>query len=341
MKYLEDESLSALTAALSDAVLGQQRQRVIHGRVEAFTMKRAGNDKKLAQTLGNRYVAELQLQEDEWASRVDFQKRKTTSNIPRNVQSHLRNKSGSLTSFDGKTETTPRKRSQSTGTISDEMVRPFKQPRRSRASSFDISTPSKRSNMPKQKIGLGDFTEQATRRLMTDLILTMNMTFPDYDFSTIKPTDFCKVQTNATMQQVNERLSEVADHQSSLLSTLWTAVDKVIDLKDADVYSYQPEESDVSFLRQSLVSPDSLSIEEHVDDDESSTLLWSFNFFFVNKALRRLVFFSCIETMRRPQKEREGDEQEDYVTFSTGENTDVDFDLDPSATAGGIPISTV
>ena len=45
MKLLENPRLSALTAFLSQRRLGE---RVLDGRVEAFSCERAGEDKKLA-----------------------------------------------------------------------------------------------------------------------------------------------------------------------------------------------------------------------------------------------------------------------------------------------------
>jgi len=58
---------------------------------------------------------------------------------------------------------------------------------------------------------LGDFHEMSTRRLMTDLILTLNASFPDYDFSTVRPDHFVKMKSaNVAVNRVNERLSEFA-----------------------------------------------------------------------------------------------------------------------------------
>ena len=87
-----------------------------------------------------------------------------------------------------------------------------------------------------------------------------------------------------------------------------------------------------SFLKHSLV-PDN-----DAEAGTSTTCLWSFNYVFVNKRDRRLVFFPCIEVVRMLDETEI--EQEGYG-FAGGETLDGDFDLDPaSSTAGGIPIST-
>jgi hypothetical protein len=71
MKYLEDEKLNQLTSELTDASLGDSR--VINGRIEAFIMKRAGTDKKYAHALGERYVAEMELAENQLATYQQLQ----------------------------------------------------------------------------------------------------------------------------------------------------------------------------------------------------------------------------------------------------------------------------
>jgi hypothetical protein len=294
-----------------------------------------------------------------------------------------------------------------------------------------------------QHTALGDFFELSTRRLMTNLILTLNASFPDYDFSSVKPTDFTAVSVDNAVKSVNERMSELAlstdNNNSSLaaattttcgtggggiggeqqyhnetpalpshlsmgnsnffLSNLWTAVDAQISLRECDVYSYQPAVTDctddpLSFLTETLL-PD----RDEMDDDNgdeglaggrhhatdtagssqhtSSSLLWSFNYFFVNRHLKRIVLFTCIETMKQPDNQYyendTGDVTEEFGVgvddidvdimmggdadnvssvggsssrwsscFAAADDAaDLDFDLDPSATAGGVAISTV
>ena len=120
---------------------------------------------------------------------------------------------------------------------------------------------------------LGPLADTSTRRLLANLILTMNASFPDYDFSSIKPEQFTHQPLSMVVSRINtnlQRLTEAGD--KLLLKELWSALSESVELKDCDVYSYVPEE-DGPF------------------SEESS--LWTLNYFFYNKTLKRLVFFIC------------------------------------------------
>ena len=66
---------------------------------------------------------------------------------------------------------------------------------------------------------------------MTDLILTLNASFPDYDFSNIKPNQFQKLKMADVRKNIRQNLSEFASQRSSpnFLDELWNAVNDVID----------------------------------------------------------------------------------------------------------------
>lgn len=55
--------------------------------------------------------------------------------------------------------------------------------------------------------------------------------------------------------------------------SMWSAIDDEISLENCDIYSYNPD----------LVS----------DPFGEDGCLWSFNYFFYNKKLKRIVFFTC------------------------------------------------
>lgn len=275
MKYLENEKLNELTAELSDAFLGQSH-RVINGRLEAYTMKRAGNDKKFAHALGQKYIAEIEEMQQELAETVERRKR-----------------SASVSSVMEAVSKKPR-------------------PNRMRSNSFDYMLES-------AKTTLGDFSELATRRLMTDMILTLNSSFPDYDFSNVKPSQFEKLNVNVVRKRIYERLSELASFKSQKdwLVEMWMAVNDVIDLRECDVYSF----------------------EEEIDEDA----LWNFHYFFVNKSLRRIVFFTCSEIIDEESVRRIPEEKEVAYYHSEAQLVD-DFDWDPSDNVAGgssVPISSI
>ena len=320
MKYLEDEKLTKLTSELTDAALG--RSRSIHGRIEAYIMKRAGTDKKYAHALGERYVAEMETVESQLAEYKSF------------LERHAKfDKQDASSSHKG------RKRSASTGSQLEATISNPKKQQRPRSNSFDNLS----SVGPTASKKIGDFGEIGTRRLMTDLILTLNSSFPDYDFASIKPCDFEKIHVSNAVRRINERLSELAVEKASFLSDLWNAMDDVVRLSECEVYSYAPQARDedddpLSFLTQTLIDSVDQPNDTSSVSSSTSTVLWSFNFFFVNKSQKRIVFFTCVERMRN-----EGsnflDDDVSFVRFHGTETSDVDFDLDPSGHVGGSPIS--
>jgi hypothetical protein len=149
MKYLEYEQLEHISNFLTQRDIGG---RILNGRIEAFSCKRAGEDKKLSKVLEAKMIESLQAEADD-----------------------------------------------------DEVPT-----MRSRASS------------------LGDLSDVTTRRLLIDLISTLNASFPDYDFSNAKTDDFVP-QSSLTyvLQRVNSYLAEITVNNSSFLDEMWRTVDEV------------------------------------------------------------------------------------------------------------------
>jgi hypothetical protein len=302
MKFLQNDRLAQLTAQLTEAKICE---RVINGRIEAFSMKRAGNDKKYAHALGEKYQNEILAEESEFSNLQRLQKLASSNSDSASpgashgqVVRHLsappspKAKRVRIDIPQGR-----RQRSQSTGALPLPPIGkiPKASSMRSRSDSYDLNSNVIINNFPYSNSPLGDFHDTSTQRLMTDLILTLNASFPDYDFSNIKPSEFARVpSSNVAMNRTNERLSELAACSAqgdSFLSELWNAIDDVIVLKDSEVYSYVPPSRDddddpLSFLSDSL------------DGTDSAMPLWTFNFFFVNKNLKRIVLFTCVQTMR-------------------------------------------
>ena len=401
MKYLEDAALAALTALLSDCPIWSSssastdgtnsaaaNSRTLHGRLEAYTTKRAGSDKKLAHDIYERYEAEQEaaVADDKLAALIRFQKDQLQHLTSSSVIKSRKRRSASTGEEPLELQKSPRP------TLSP----PIAHGRRGRANSLDIprqsntSTTTKTNAVATTKASTTNTTATTTGStppqpnfralslapvscaLLTDLILTLNNSFPDYDFSTAATADFtvCTVQTAVT--RINERLGEFSaatstlnssflktmnagnggslyNDGSSFLSTLWKAVDNVICLSEVtEVYSYQPRgevDDPHSFLQHSLVkggwgdydydvvgsgpglnvhrtnqycgvvqTDDDVSEYDDGDDDLDHgynksrqahgtaihrEVLWTFNYFFVNKAAKRILLFTCIETMTR------------------------------------------
>ena len=101
------------------------------------------------------------------------------------------------------------------------------------------------------------------RRLMTDLILTLNASFPDYDFGDAQVSDFCTLSTADAMRRINERLGEFAattDEGYDFLPRFWNTLDDILfdGLRDCEVYSYAPKGSSgddpLEFLTMSMAN---------------------------------------------------------------------------------------
>ncbi|KAG7352000.1 Maf-like septum formation family protein [Nitzschia inconspicua] len=298
MKYLENERLNTISSELSDVVLGDSH-RIIQGRIEAYSMKRGGKDKKFAYALGQKYLAEMEDMQEELAATVERVARKrSNSDVSLSVSSFKRVKSAENTASVANDTSNNGDGTQPT----DAVVQ------RRRSKSFDFTL---ESNNPKTT--LGDFSELSTRRLMTDLILTLNSSFPDYDFSNVKPSQFQKVKVDVVRKNIYAKLSELASQQRNpnWLVELWMSLNEVIELKECDVYSF--------------------------DFNEVEDALWSFHYFFVNKNLKRVVFFTCNELIDEEEIRSSSDEeQEERVRYYNSEAQLVDdFDWDPSDNVAG------
>ncbi|KAL7539205.1 hypothetical protein ACHAXR_009097 [Thalassiosira sp. AJA248-18] len=104
------------------------------------------------------------------------------------------------------------------------------------------------------------------RRLVTDLILTLNASFPDYDFGSAQVSDFCTLSNSEAMRRINEKLGEYAattDEGRDFLPRFWNSLDDVLGgLKDCEVYSYAPkgstgEDDPLEFLTMSMAENNS------------------------------------------------------------------------------------
>ncbi|XP_053401640.1 repressor of RNA polymerase III transcription MAF1 homolog isoform X2 [Mercenaria mercenaria] len=108
------------------------------------------------------------------------------------------------------------------------------------------------------------------------LISTLNASFnPDYDFSNAKSEEFSKEPSPEwVINTVDSQLQSAANEIfCRIKQNLWSAIDEEIMLRDCDVYSYNPDLSSDPFGEDGCI--------------------WSFNYFFYNKKLKRIVFFTC------------------------------------------------
>ncbi|MCO5614442.1 hypothetical protein L7F22_068724 [Adiantum nelumboides] len=128
---------------------------------------------------------------------------------------------------------------------------------------------------------LGPLSCLASRRTFIHLILAMTYVYPDYDFSSVRPTSFAKEDSFGMVQlTIDTHLLEASKvwvcefgDNVPFHSFMWEAIDEVIGLEDCDLYSYKPE------------------FEGNFLTDRSK--IWSFSYFFYNRKLKRILIFSC------------------------------------------------
>lgn len=130
----------------------------------------------------------------------------------------------------------------------------------------------------------GSFTNISSRRTYAYLIATLNASNPDYDFShVLRPSDFRRVRglkkvmsdLDSTMYNLRpRRLSEMPreaatapEHKWS--PRCWALIDRHMSLRDCNIYTWVPE-------------------DDPWDGEES--IVWSTNYFFFNKARKRVCY---------------------------------------------------
>eukprot|EP00946_MAST-07B_sp_MAST-7B-sp1_P001374 g1374.t1 len=112
------------------------------------------------------------------------------------------------------------------------------------------------------------------RKVVINLISTLNAMHEDFDFSDASADRFVKHSSyNAIIPAVNKNLAEVVEiRMEGFLNRLWSEVDKAINVRDCEVFSYLPTDGD-PFVGRGV--------------------LWSFNYFFYNSAMNRVLCFMC------------------------------------------------
>lgn len=132
---------------------------------------------------------------------------------------------------------------------------------------------------------IGSLAEPNTKQLLVTLILTMNQSFPDYDFSRLTPEHFHPIpDMHHVVSTINYNLATLAERtHRGFLAEMWKALRDCIDLNAAEVYSYVPD----------------------LDSGPHADALWSFDYFFYDKAAKRILYFSCVTVSKQPFEDDE------------------------------------
>uniref|UniRef100_A0A7S3QPD8 Repressor of RNA polymerase III transcription n=1 Tax=Dunaliella tertiolecta TaxID=3047 RepID=A0A7S3QPD8_DUNTE len=155
---------------------------------------------------------------------------------------------------------------------------------------------------------VGPLAESSSRKTLIYLILTLNHMYPDYDFSALRAHHFRKEDGISRAEEtIDSHLLEVSKvwaktpgyGENPFLETLWSSIEEAINLKDCDVYTYQ---SDME-----------------TDPFGEKASIWSFNYFFYNKKLKRILYFSCRALSKTSAEDEETDGSCKYNTDSDAE----------------------
>eukprot|EP00698_Gefionella_okellyi_P005787 TRINITY_DN15240_c0_g1_i1.p1 TRINITY_DN15240_c0_g1~~TRINITY_DN15240_c0_g1_i1.p1 ORF type:complete len:226 (+),score=25.81 TRINITY_DN15240_c0_g1_i1:33-710(+) len=147
----------------------------------------------------------------------------------------------------------------------------------------------------------GPLGESQSRRTFIDLIATLNASYQDYDFSTLRADQFTKESSfGVVASTINTALADLYARigRPDFPALLWRAIDETIETADCDVYSYLPDEDSDPFSEEGGI--------------------WSFNYFFYNKKMKKILFLAC----RRVRKVDTmiGDDSDDELLLSDGED---------------------
>lgn len=118
----------------------------------------------------------------------------------------------------------------------------------------------------------------ALRKTLFDLLSVLNATYTDYDFMSTASQNFSKVYERGkntsisdVIDSIDRMLAEAFEgHYANWKESLWRSIDAEISIKDCDVYYYAPDFTNDPF-------------------EESA---YHFNYFFHNKKMKRIVFFT-------------------------------------------------
>ncbi|KAA0201361.1 hypothetical protein HAZT_HAZT001879 [Hyalella azteca] len=165
-------------------------------------------------------------------------------------------------------------------------------------SSSDSSTSAKcSSSLAESDSEAGVEEDKIVRKTLFYLVSTLNASFyPDYDFSNATSKEFSKEHSLQGVMRSVERQLQAHSELTSVCDKLWSAIDEAVSLAGCEIYTYNPDEN---------------------SDPYSDDVLWSFNYFFYNARLKRIVFLTC----RRITSLLNTSSSADY-----GLDSDVDFD---------------
>uniref|UniRef100_A0A915EJJ4 Repressor of RNA polymerase III transcription MAF1 homolog n=1 Tax=Ditylenchus dipsaci TaxID=166011 RepID=A0A915EJJ4_9BILA len=112
-----------------------------------------------------------------------------------------------------------------------------------------------------------------SRRTLFDIVALLNLSYPDYDFSQTKSSCFSLVSYQDCVENVDGKFSATVNNYGNVREEMWKVINEEIKVNECIIYSYIP----------------SYGGDPFTDDG----CIWSFNYLFYNKSLKRFLFFAC------------------------------------------------
>lgn len=160
---------------------------------------------------------------------------------------------------------------------------------------------SKLSEANTSSSSAGDLSTK-TKRVLGDLIQTLNASFNDYDFSELTPDSFSQLSASETVQTINSYLAELTINNPNAINDMWRDVNTAMGNNLANCEAYRLDDS--AFI-----------------DEVDNGMVWSYNFFFCSKELKRVCYFTCAATSKYHNKL-------DMSGYTGGNMSDDDADVD-------------
>jgi len=155
----------------------------------------------------------------------------------------------------------------------------------------------------------GPMSETSSRKTFIFLVATLNASFSDYDFSNVKLEEF-RNESNRYLiaNAINTPLQSSLPNYSTIEDHLWATLDREITIRDCEIYSFLPD-------------PDS-------DPFYEDGYIWSFNYFFYNRKMKRVVFFHS-RAIRASDEETHHSTISKEISLKSTENSDSNWFHDP------------
>ncbi|PAV56491.1 hypothetical protein WR25_21055 [Diploscapter pachys] len=117
------------------------------------------------------------------------------------------------------------------------------------------------------------YVDSISKKTLFDLSSVLNTAYPDYDFSDVKSVAFALVPYEDVVRLVDAKFTTFVDGYGSIKDQLWSTVEAEINPAECKIYCYKNNYSSDPFSEGGVI--------------------WSLNFVFHNKTLKRQLLFSC------------------------------------------------